>query len=424
LFDKQKCGRARLALAALLVGAGIACRGPGPEEYIHQLKSLQEAERIKAANQLIRCDADEVVPLLIEEADSGYIRVRFEVVQLLGRFKDECAVPTLVAALKDKSPRVAAAAAWALGQIGAPAALAPLLKYVRDPTEEVRQYVLGALGPCHSYEAEPALSDSAFRVVRRALRAPKPKWRVAALQSLRTYGYRDAVEDVIRMSVDPSDEVRYVAVQALGQIGQGRLAQFLARAAVVERVVDELKGQAELPAVLAQGAPLVGFGPAQDRARLGRGGQQTRCLALDHAQVGVLVDVRRKAAAELEKLALGHLADGRGEASQDVAVAVLYQVPTHPGVQEVADQHRRRVAPTGIRRYSPSAQFRFIHNVIVQQARGVQEFDNGSEHHMAAAPIVASASAQQHQQRPQPFAAAVHDVAADLLNQCHIRSKL
>ena len=214
-FTKQKFGSALL----LCAGLGIACGGPAPEEHIRQLKSMQKAERVKAANQLIRFDADEVVPLLIEEADSGYIRVRFEVMHLLGRFQDERAVPTLIEGLKDKSPRVAATAAWALGQIGAPAALGPLLRYVRDPTVEVRQYVLGALGPCHSYEAEPALSDSAFRVVRRALRAPKPKWRVAALQSLRAYGYRDAVQEVIRMSVDPSNEVRYVAVQALGQIG-------------------------------------------------------------------------------------------------------------------------------------------------------------------------------------------------------------
>ena len=221
-FKKQKFGSStRLALWALLLcaGLGLACGGASPEDYIHQLKSRQKVERTKAANQLIRFDADEVVPLLIEEADSGYIRVRFEVMHLLGRFKDERAVPTLVASLKDRSPRVAAAAAWALGQIGSPTALAPLLKYVRDPTVEVRQYVLGALGPCHSYAAEPALSDSAFRVVRRALRAAKPKWRIAALQSLRAYGYRDAVEEVIRMSLDPSDEVRYVAVQALGHIG-------------------------------------------------------------------------------------------------------------------------------------------------------------------------------------------------------------
>lgn len=219
---KRKCDRMRRALWALLLCAGLggACGGPAPEEYIHQLKSKQKAERTKAANELIRFDADEVVPLLIEEADSGYIRVRFEVMHLLGRFKDQRAVPTLIAALRDRSPRVAAAAAWALGQIGAPDALAPLLKFARDPTVEVRQYVLGALGSCHSYAAEPALSDSAFRVVRRALRAPKPKWRIAALQSLHAYGYRDAVEEVIRMSLDPSDQVRYVAVQALGQIGR------------------------------------------------------------------------------------------------------------------------------------------------------------------------------------------------------------
>ncbi len=231
----------KFALGAWLVsaGLGIACGGPAPEAYMAQLKSLHKAERTKAANQLIRFEADEVVPLLIDEADSGYIRVRFEVMHLLGRFKDERAVPTLIAALKDKSPRVAATAAWALGQIGSPAALAPLLKYVRDPTVEVRQYVLSALGSCHSYEAEPALSDSAFRVVFRALRAPKPKWRVAALQSLRAYGYRDAVEEVIRMSVDPSDEVRYVAVQALGQIGRTALGQ-PARNAIYEALLVAL----------------------------------------------------------------------------------------------------------------------------------------------------------------------------------------
>ena len=239
---RQKWGSSpRLVPWALLLcaGWGLACGDRSPEAFVHQLKSQQKAERIKAANQLIRFDADEVVPLLIEEADFGYIRVRFEVMHLLGRFKDERAVPTLIAALKDRSPRVAAAAAWALGQIGAPAALAPLLQYVRDPTAEVRQYVLGALGPCHSYETVPTLSDSAFRVVRRALRAPKPKWRIAALQSLRAYGYRDAAQEVIRMSLDPSAEVRYVAVQALGQIARTPLKP-LARAAIYEALVVAL----------------------------------------------------------------------------------------------------------------------------------------------------------------------------------------
>lgn len=210
-----------IILGLVAVGIG-SCAGESPEKHIHQLKSMQKIERTKAANQLIRFDTDEVVPLLMTEASSGYIRVRFEVANLLGRFKDARAVPTLVVMLEDKSPRVAAMAAWALGQIRSPDALAFLLDHTRDPTLEVRQYVLGALGPCHSYQVDPVLSDSAFAVVSRALKATKPKWRIAAMQSLREYGYRDAAEEVIRLSRDPSPEVRHVAVQALGQIGSGR----------------------------------------------------------------------------------------------------------------------------------------------------------------------------------------------------------
>ncbi len=207
------------AMVALGMGS---CAVRSPEKHIQQLKSMQKVERTKAANELIRFDADEVVPLLMEESGSGYIRVRFEVANLLGRFKDARAVPALVMMLQDKSPRVAAMAAWALGQIRSPDALTFLMEYTRDPTLEVRQYVLGALGPCHSYEVDPALSDSAFAVVIRALKATKPKWRISALQSLREYGYRDAAEHVIRLSRDPSPEVRHVAVQALGQIGSGQ----------------------------------------------------------------------------------------------------------------------------------------------------------------------------------------------------------
>ena len=203
----------------LLVPLLLAQCGQAPEAYIDQLKSLQESKRVKAANRLIRFDADEVVPLLIAEAQSGYIRVRFEVIGLLGRFKDPRGIPTLINALDDKSPNVAARAALGLAQLRAVEALPRLLHYVRDPSEVTRQYVLSALGPCHSYELEPALSDSALAAVLDALRSPKHRWRIAALQSLREFGYKDGTESVIRMARDPSPEVRHVAVQALGQIG-------------------------------------------------------------------------------------------------------------------------------------------------------------------------------------------------------------
>ncbi len=202
-----------------LVGS-LGC-GPDPAYHIEKLKSLDSDVRTKAANALIRFDADVVIPMLLSESNSVYTRVRFEVVWLLGRFRDHRGIPALIAALGDRSPNVAARAALALGMMRSTEALPHLLGYVRDPSEVTRQYVLSALGPCHSYEVVPALSDSAHKVVLLALEDSKPKWRMAALQSLREFGYKDGFEPVLRMADDPSSEVRHVAIQALGQMASG-----------------------------------------------------------------------------------------------------------------------------------------------------------------------------------------------------------
>ena len=124
----------RWILAVLLSGVALASEGcgrPSPEPLFTQLRSADPDERLKAANALLLYDR-EVVPRLIEEYGSGFIRVRFEVVKLLGRIRDPQAVPVLIEALGDKSSNVAQAAAWSLGQLRAPAALGPLLTYTHD----------------------------------------------------------------------------------------------------------------------------------------------------------------------------------------------------------------------------------------------------------------------------------------------------
>ena len=196
--------------------------GQDPTDHIVQLKSLDADKRIRAANALIRFEADEVVPLLITEAKSEYIRVRFEAVWLLGRFRDDRGIPVLIDALGDRSPNVAARAALALGLIRSVRALPHLLGYVRDPSEVTRQHVLSALGACHSYDEAYALSDSAHRVILSALTSSKAKWRIAALQSLREFGYKDGIDVMMQMVYDPSVEVRHVAVQALGHLASGK----------------------------------------------------------------------------------------------------------------------------------------------------------------------------------------------------------
>ena len=213
----------RVAVWLLLSGLMVwlpACGERDPEPYINQLKSRDPEERLKAANVLLRF-GDQVVPRLIEECDSEYTRVRFEVVKLLGRGRDQRAVPVLIKALGDKSVNVAQAAAWSLGELRAPEALPALLGYGRDVSKGVREQVIRALGTCHSYEREPALSDSAYKVIFRALRDPDTDIRIKALLGLHEFGYRAAAGEVIRMSRDPAAEVRHVAAQALGHIAVG-----------------------------------------------------------------------------------------------------------------------------------------------------------------------------------------------------------
>ena len=220
-------GAAALPAALLLWGGTVAgtaltgCSKPSPEPYIHLLHSQQTDKREQAAAKLLLY-GDEIVPRLMEEADSEYTRVRFEVVRLLGRLRNPQAAPALIAALEDKSAMVAAVAAWSLGELQAPQAVEPMLRYAGEASKEVRKEVVRALGRCYTDSLEPAVGDSAYRVVFRALRDPTPKVRLNALLGIREFGYRGAAEEIIRMTRDPSARVRHVAVQALGQLASGR----------------------------------------------------------------------------------------------------------------------------------------------------------------------------------------------------------
>ena len=237
----------RWILAVLLSGVALASEGcgrPSPEPLFTQLRSTDPDERLKAANALLLYDS-EVVPRLIEEYGSGFIRVRFEVVKLLGRIRDPQAVPVLIEALGDKSSNVAQAAAWSLGQLRAPAALGPLLTYTHDGSKGMRGQVFRSLGTCHSFAVAPVLSDSAHQAILRALRDEEEEVRMKAMLGIHEFGYLGAVDEVIRMSRDASAKVRHVAVQGLGHIAAGSAPEAAAitprlRASIVEALIAAL----------------------------------------------------------------------------------------------------------------------------------------------------------------------------------------
>ena len=238
----------QVGVASYFALVPLACGQPSPDPLFQQLRSRDAAERLRAANALLRYDA-EVVPRLIEDYGDGHIRVRFEVVKLLGRIRDPRAVPVLTKALGDKSSSVAQAAAWSLGQLQDPKALGPLLGYTHDGSKGMRGQVFRSLGTCHSFQREPALSDSAHREILRALRDPDEGIKMQALLGIHEFGYAGSVENVIRMSRDASPKVRHVAVQALGHIAAGSAPEAVdvgprLQASIVEALIAALDDSA------------------------------------------------------------------------------------------------------------------------------------------------------------------------------------
>jgi HEAT repeat protein len=209
-------------VAGAVVFALATCGRPSPEPHIDLLKSQQRAVRERAAGKLMRY-GDEIVPRLIQEVGSGYTTARFESVRLLGRLRDRRAVPILIHALNDRSANVAALAAWGLGEMRATEAVPALLPYTGEIARDLRAEVIRALGLCYKDTLPASTADSVHAAVLAAFDDDVPKVRIAALQSMHEFGFPNALDQVIRLSEDAEPEVRYVAVQALGQIGSGRV---------------------------------------------------------------------------------------------------------------------------------------------------------------------------------------------------------
>ena len=82
-----------------------------------------------------------------------------EVVAALGKIADGRAVDALIAALRRVEPKVRANAAAALGKIGDPTAVGPLVSFPKDPDWGVRKAVFEALTLLRDERALPALLD-------------------------------------------------------------------------------------------------------------------------------------------------------------------------------------------------------------------------------------------------------------------------
>ncbi|HUV39166.1 MAG TPA: HEAT repeat domain-containing protein, partial [Planctomycetota bacterium] len=112
--------------------------------------------------------------------------VRFYAVRALSAKRDRAAAGLLMTRLKDDDARVAAAAAEALGQLGAAEAQPALMNLLGSPDAEVRRAAAGALGKLKARAAVPGLV--------KLLDDPNDFVSVAAADALAQIGETSAVE--------------------------------------------------------------------------------------------------------------------------------------------------------------------------------------------------------------------------------------
>ena len=207
---------------------------------------------------------------------------------------------------------------------------------------------------------------------------------------------------------------------ALAEIVADVLAEPRVRAAIVEHVVDELEGDAEVHPERAAGRLLVPWAPGEDRPDLAGGSEELRRLASNHGEVLVLRRRRVLGRRELSDLAFGD--HGRG-ARQDVEGAQRADLHHHLerlAEEEIADEHTRPVAPHHAGRRLAPAHVAFVDHVVVEEGRGMHELDGRGELDMALALVAGELRGGEREHWPQPLAAGLDEVVRDVRDHCDL----
>ena len=151
-----------------------------------------------------------VEPFLLALLERGSSSPRADIVEALGRLRDDRSLPGLLDALADPDAAVRQAAAGALGSLGHAQALAPLAVALKDGFWEVRRAAAAALGRLGGTEAVGPLAD--------ALADQDREVREAAVSSLDRLGDPAGIKPLVVALADPEIDIRQAAATALYKI--------------------------------------------------------------------------------------------------------------------------------------------------------------------------------------------------------------
>ena len=154
-----------------------------------------------------------------KDRHSKRFHVRAKAGEFLGDSGSSTAVRDLIELLHDRDPRVRWSAARALGRLGHPSALSPLLASLEGP----RALPVDAVA-----DAVIQIRSCPVAVLRQGLRSRSVASRAVTVELLGRFQALAAIDDVIeRLHDDPSVEVRARAARALGRMSSPRAVEAL-----------------------------------------------------------------------------------------------------------------------------------------------------------------------------------------------------
>lgn len=193
----------------------LARDAPAPvRSAVAALDNHNADERRSALRALAQTNHASAYAALVAAVQHPLRDVRVDAAFLLAKqsnYKEAAAVPGLLDALTDEDSRIRMAAAKALGEIGDPMAVAPLLHILTDSSDsDLRWAATGALGRM-GMAALPGLLE--------ALQDDNWKVRRSAAEALWGMGEPKAVPGLAEALVDRNDVVRQAAAGALEAMG-------------------------------------------------------------------------------------------------------------------------------------------------------------------------------------------------------------
>jgi HEAT repeat protein len=224
--------RRPLLLLALLLLAACGQRGPidlealegqarggdaGACRELVALLAVAENGVSSRAYAILTALGEPVVPYLSEKIGTADAEQREHVIAALGTLKVRQAVPAIAGVLADRSLGRRYIAAWALGQIGDPAGVRPLLAALDDDDEEVRRYATRSLIKLHEAAVPPLIE---------LLPTASPRALLAAVRALGDIADRRALEPLLARADGPA---RGEVFLALGKLKDPRAEAALVR---------------------------------------------------------------------------------------------------------------------------------------------------------------------------------------------------